>query len=227
MQSHFAMGDQERVRYLAGKNSMRKISSPQSARDLVLNFANTHELKEWELDSDYDSSIHFWGTCGNIWVEFEACRTLLIRMNSGVTVGKAKFYHCQEALILATLEAWLGSDIVEASFDDTEDAKRTVAAKSVIGVLAASIRGNWRDDVRSRLRHMSDLAKAYYPKRLDWIDWLNDKENLWAAEEDGRHMRDSWSKVGPYIESCPKSYFDLVGLDVEELGSCWDAHVDK
>lgn len=218
------------VHFLAGKNYLRKLSNPSSAHSLVVNFANSCKRPGWEVDigdSDIDDLIYFSGFDKGIWVEFDTYKTRLTLMVAGVTVGKARIFHCQEALLLATLEAWMESSVVEASCDDTEEAKKTIAAKSVIGVLAASIRGNWAEEVVSRLNHMTNLIEKYYPKRLDWLRWLNDKDNRWTTSEDGRHMRDSWSKVGPYIESCPKSYFDLVGLDVEELGSCWESHIDK
>ncbi len=102
------------------------------------------------------------------------------------------------------------------------------AANAVIAALACSIRGNWASDVRDRLYLIEKLVYEHFSSNQemsDVKDWLSNPENWDSAVEDGRVMRDDWP--GPYEQKCFGWQLELLGLEKECLGDCWESHVEE
>lgn len=104
------------------KQAMCDSSSQTLAAALVLNFLTSNSFSGWETVSDPEPDpepdlVHIIAkhSAANIFVTFLKRKTELDLSLNGLTIGRAKFYHAQENLILDTLSTWLKSDIMTPS----------------------------------------------------------------------------------------------------------------
>lgn len=102
------------------------------------------------------------------------------------------------------------------------ESEKRKAAERLLGVLAVSIRDCWNSQVRERCSLMHCLVQEHCADEEDWLDWLEDADNLADCALDGRTIG-GWP--GPYGGSTTHADWQLLGYPPWRLGPFWQDYV--
>jgi len=98
------------------------------------------------------------------------------------------------------------------------------AAERLVGALAQSIRGYWLVATGERYALMRELVDNFSntKNRTEWLQWLDDDDNLNQCLRNGRRMRD-WP--GPYGDMVSGADLALLGQSPDCLGRFGEDYV--